>query len=109
MAAAEPVRQTIAPRLPRLALRRAAGIDMAGIAILAAVSVIAVTAPLIAPHGSNTTLALGPFHGPTAGAPMGTDDLGRDILSRVILGVRASWLSSIVVIASGVFIGGSIG
>jgi peptide/nickel transport system permease protein len=109
MAIAEPVRAPRPLRLPRFAWGRARGIDLAGIGVLALVSLLAVFAPLIAPHGSNTVLPLGPFHVPTAGAPMGTDDLGRDIFSRVLFGVRASWLSALVVIGSGVLVGGVIG
>jgi peptide/nickel transport system permease protein len=40
---------------------------------------------------------------------LGTDDVGRDVLSRVLFGLRASWFSALAVIASGVLIGGIIG
>jgi peptide/nickel transport system permease protein len=109
MAVAEPIRSRVHQRLPSLPLRRAAAIDMAGVGVLILVSLIALVAPWIAPHGSNQSLSLGAFHAPTATAPMGTDDLGRDIFSRVILGIRASWLSAVAVIASGVVVGGVIG
>ena len=87
----------------------AAGIDIVGIVVLALVSLVAIFAPWLAPHGTSESLGIGSFHAPTWAAPMGTDDLGRDVFSRVIFGIRASWLSAIVVIASGVAIGGIIG
>jgi peptide/nickel transport system permease protein len=109
MAVAEPARQPPSLRLPRLTLGRADRTDLAGIVVLLLVSLVAVAAPWLAPHGSNVSLPLGPFHAPVAAAPLGTDDLGRDVLSRVIYGIRASWLSALVVIVSGVLIGGAVG
>ena len=47
-----------------------------------------------------------PFH---AGALLGTDEVGFDIFSRVLYGLRASLLAAFVVIASGVIVGGAIG
>lgn len=108
MAVAEPFRDRVRVRVPLMAFR-APGIDMIGLAVMLLVSLVAVTAPWLAPHSTTESLALGSFHAPTWSAPLGTDDLGRDVLSRVILGVRASWFSALVVIASGVLIGGIIG
>jgi peptide/nickel transport system permease protein len=109
MAIAEPARERTRLRLPRPTLGRAAGVDLIGIAVLLLVSVVAVAAPWIAPHSTTQSMTLGAFHSPTWSAPLGTDDLGRDILSRVILGIRASWFSALIVIASGVLIGGIVG
>jgi len=61
-----------------------------GFAILVALVAIAVFAPLIAPHDPNAIDAsriLGP---PDLAHPFGTDDLGRDVLSRVIFAYRVS-------------------
>ena len=109
MALAEPYITRRRLRLPRLPLARVAPIDLAGVAVLVFVSIVAIAAPWIAPHGTNESLPMGAFHHPTWSAPLGTDDLGRDVLSRVIVGMRASWFSALVVIASGVVIGGVIG
>jgi peptide/nickel transport system permease protein len=45
----------------------------------------------------------------THGLLVGSDELSRDLFSRVLYGIRASWLSALAVIASGVLIGGLIG
>jgi peptide/nickel transport system permease protein len=45
----------------------------------------------------------------TAGHPFGTDDLGRDVLSRVIWGARASLMISVGAVLLGVLIGGLLG
>lgn len=110
MAVAQPVGRPLVARPARRArFRRAAAIDLAGLAALFVISMIALLAPWLAPHSTSTSLTLGAFHAPTWSAPLGTDDLGRDVLSRVILGIRASWLSALVVIASGVLLGGLVG
>jgi peptide/nickel transport system permease protein len=40
---------------------------------------------------------------------LGTDGIGRDLLSRTLIGIQVSWLSALVVVASGLLIGGTIG
>ena len=50
-----------------------------------------------------------PFVAPGRHFLLGTDEVGRDIFSRVLYGLRTSWFASLVVIASGVLIGGLIG
>ncbi|MCU1677410.1 MAG: ABC-type dipeptide/oligopeptide/nickel transport system, permease component [Frankiales bacterium] len=83
--------------------------DTAALALAAIVCLVAITAPWLAPHSATApsgTTFLSPGSG---GHLLGTDEVGRDIFSRVIYGIRASWLSAIVVIASGVLIGGVIG
>jgi peptide/nickel transport system permease protein len=84
-------------------------VERGGIAILGLTTVIAVAAPLLAPHAPTLPVHAGSFVSPGRGGLLGTDDLSRDVLSRVLYGIRASWLSALVVIASGVLIGGVIG
>jgi peptide/nickel transport system permease protein len=75
---------------------------------LIAVTLVAIFAPLLAPH--SVTLPAGQsFEKPFTHFWLGTDEVGRDIFSRVLYGIRASWFASLVVIASGVIIGGTIG
>lgn len=83
--------------------------ERAAIAMLLLVTLVAVAAPLLAPHDPIATSAT-PFQRPgSAGALLGSDELGRDVLSRVVYGVRASWLATLLVVSVSVTIGGAIG
>jgi peptide/nickel transport system permease protein len=112
MAVAEPVVSPLllAPR-HRFAARWASlgRLERGGLVVLGLTTFVAVAAPLLAPHAPTAPVGVGSFASPGHGGLLGTDDLGRDILSRVLYGIRASWLSALVVIASGVVIGGVIG
>jgi peptide/nickel transport system permease protein len=103
----EPWREAQARGLPR---RRAALV--VPLAILLCVLVLpAVLAPSLAPHdplAGRLALKLKPpawSAGGTWAHPLGTDQLGRDILSRLIFGARVSLTVSLVAI----FIGGTVG
>jgi peptide/nickel transport system permease protein len=70
---------------------------------------VALFAPLLAPHepnGVDLTLRLLP---PGGRYPLGTDELGRDVLSRIIFGTRISLLTGVVVVAIGAAVGTLIG
>jgi peptide/nickel transport system permease protein len=80
-----------------------------GIALTLLVIFVGVTAPWIAPANPiSQDLALR-LEGPTLRHWMGTDELGRDILSRIIYGGRVSVIVSISVVAGGGMIGLAIG
>jgi peptide/nickel transport system permease protein len=75
---------------------------------VAVVFVIAVAAPLLAPY--DATMPVGdPLTPPGAEHLFGTDEIGRDVLSRVLVGMQSSWWGAMIVIASGVLIGGAVG
>jgi peptide/nickel transport system permease protein len=76
---------------------------------VAIVTLIAVLAPLLAPHGSLEITKTPPLHGLSLHNLLGTDELGRDVFSRVLYGIRTSWLSAIGVIAVGASFGALIG
>jgi peptide/nickel transport system permease protein len=82
--------------------------DRAAILGLGALILIAIFAPLIAPESATAPSGL-PLDSPSASAWLGTDEVGRDILSRLIFGLRLSLVGAVVVITSGVVIGGLIG
>ena len=63
---------------------------VAGIAIVFGLTVVAVLAPLLAPHDPLQQNLYERLKPPSLQYPMGTDDFGRDILSRVIFGARIS-------------------
>jgi peptide/nickel transport system permease protein len=87
---------------------RAAVVDRIAIGLLVLVTVTAVFTPLLAPYKPNL-IAGDAFLRPSTHFLLGTDEVGRDIFSRVLFGLRTSWLSALVVIASGVLVGGTIG
>lgn len=75
---------------------------------LAAVFLIAILARQIAPY--DPLAAVGqPMTAPTAVNLLGTDTVGRDVLSRVLAGMQSSWFGALAVCAFGVVFGGLIG
>ncbi len=68
----------------------------------------AISGHLYLPHGTTEAIAT-PLQRPGGGHLLGIDEQGRDVLSRVLVGMRTSWFSAFGVIASGVAIGGAIG
>ncbi len=75
----------------------------------AAVTLVALLAGPLAPHGAQEIIHVAPLHPPSAAAWFGTDEVGRDIFSRVLYGIRESWFAAAVVIAGGVAIGALVG
>ena len=91
-------------------LRHAARLPLARVlAPVLVLTLVALAAPLLAPHDPTAITAAGSLQAPSAAAPLGTDEVGRDVLSRVLHGIRASWLAALAVIAGGVLLGGTIG
>jgi len=80
-----------------------------GLVIIAVLAACALLAPFIAPHDPRAIdLAVG-LRGSSAAHPMGCDDLGRDILSRLIWGTRASLIVGLVVVLVSMTIGTAVG
>ncbi|MGE3268900.1 MAG: ABC transporter permease [Chloroflexota bacterium] len=93
-------------RLPR---RPAA---LVGLSILAVVVLAAIFAPLIAPHDPNDQDVARRLRPPfEAGSPyiLGTDQVGRDVLSRIIFGTRVALLVGLSAVALSGAIGISLG
>ena len=79
-----------------------------GAVIVFLLLVTAVLAPRLAPHGAKDA-SFAPYQPPSAEFPMGTDQLGRDQLSRVIWGTRISLVAGFVSVAIASVAGGLIG
>jgi ABC-type dipeptide/oligopeptide/nickel transport system permease subunit len=79
-----------------------------GVVIAVAWILIAIFAPLIAPHGS-LEQSFTPAQSPSWPHPFGTDELGRDVFSRVIYGSRASLPIALVLVALAMTIGSVVG
>ena len=90
----------------RLAVRRFLGrpVAVAGLAVIVVFVLVAAAAPLITPFDPIATSWSAIRKAPSATHWMGTDENGRDVLSRVIFGARASMLAGVisVLIAAGI-------
>lgn len=73
------------------------------------VTLILLAAPLLATHSALDITSVGPFHAPSLSYPFGTDDVGRDVFSRVLYGMRESWFGALAVIISGAAFGALVG
>lgn len=71
-------------------------IAIVGMAIIIGMILMAVFAPYLAPHDPNDQDLYHVLEGPSAKHLLGTDDVGRDLLSRVIYGARISLFIGIV-------------
>ena len=63
---------------------------VAGLVIVAALTFVAVFAPWLAPYDPSDQTLMDRLEGPYWKHPFGNDELGRDILSRILLGTRVS-------------------
>ncbi|HEX8151769.1 MAG TPA: nickel transporter permease [Thermoanaerobaculia bacterium] len=81
----------------------------AGFLLTVALLLIALFAPLLAPHDPNVQDTARRLEAPSKEHPLGLDDLGRDVLSRIVWGARVSLRVgfSVVIIAS--LVGVSLG
>ncbi len=87
-------------------MKRFANREMAiGGAIVLLFVMIACTAPLLAPYDPLQANFLAIRKPPSWAHPFGTDDVGRDVLARVIWGARSSLLAGVVSVAIAVMIG----
>jgi peptide/nickel transport system permease protein len=96
-------------RLKALPKNRATVLNWAGFSLVIVVTLVALAVPVLAPHDPLLPVGM-PLQKPGAnGFLLGSDSVGRDILSRVLYGVRSSWFAALVVVAVGLFIGGLVG
>ena len=80
-----------------------------GLFVILGITVCAVFAPLISPHDPTFVDYDAVLVSPNSKFLMGTDEIGRDILSRVIYGSRVSLQIVFVAIALSLFLGSIIG
>lgn len=84
---------------------------MVGLAIVVLTALVAAAAPRLAPHPLDAyeSHPLQRLQPPTRAFPFGTDNLGRDVFSRVILGSRAALTIAVLVVAGAMTIGVPLG
>ena len=80
-----------------------------GLIIISIFILVAIFAPLIAPYDPLAQDLEGKFAGPSLAHPFGQDELGRDILSRVIYGARISLTAGLAAVAIATVAGTIIG
>ncbi|OLB87954.1 MAG: ABC transporter permease [Chloroflexi bacterium] len=107
VAAQEPVRRTPIALLDLIRTHRRVTFAFALVAVL---FLIALVSPVISPHDPLAVRPDDSYLPPlTPGHVLGTDELGRDLLSRVLWGARVSLPVAFVAVAVGLFAGGLIG
>ena len=96
--------ETVLRRFRRDPVAVAAALVVLGLILMA------VFAPLLAPQDPFHGMALRRLRPPgSEGYPLGTDELGRDMLSRLIFGARISLFMGIVPVFCALFLGAAIG
>jgi peptide/nickel transport system permease protein len=113
MTAVAPTAPVTAPPVGRPAIilfRRAWGQARTKIGVLLVVLLVALAlvGPFFAPH-SPTEFAGAPYAHPSSAVPLGTDNLGRDVLSRFLWGGRSILGLSLLATALGLALGVSVG
>ena len=95
--------------------RRTARLALAGLAFVVLLGVVAAAAPWIAPHDPVRQSLRGRLGRPTLEAAdgrarlLGTDQLGRDVLSRIIYGARVSLTVGVAAVVVGGLVGAGLG
>jgi peptide/nickel transport system permease protein len=103
------------PARPAARRRRVPWLIVAAGVFVGSLAAVAIAAPWLAPHdperGSLRARLLGPTWEAADGKahPLGTDHLGRDVLSRIIFGTRVSLTVGFAAVAVGGLVGGLLG
>ncbi len=95
-----------------LAVKRRIGLDRttgAGVAIVVALLVLAALAPFISAGNPETMDFNAILAGPNVAHPLGTDNFGRDVLTRVLFGLRVSMAAAIGSVVVALVIGVPLG
>src|SRR5215213_6756767 len=102
----ETVESPMRRALRRLRRRKGA---VVGLIVIALFIVVAIFAPLISPFDPAAQSWTSVRKAPSALHWLGTDDVGRDVLARVIYGARASLLAGVISVAIAVSVGVPLG
>lgn len=90
---------------------RGRAMEIIGGAMVASLAAVALLAPLLAPHDPARAVAqtFGDPGAPSWMFPLGTDELGRDVLSRIVYGARISLEVGVAAMAVTMTIGVAVG
>ncbi|ODQ84026.1 ABC transporter permease [Mycolicibacterium holsaticum] len=84
-------------------------VTAASAAVLAVIVFVALGADWLAPYGVNDVDVPNALQPPTGAHWFGTDELGRDVLSRVLVAIQASLRVAVVSVAFAVIVGVTVG
>ena len=104
--AAVPAESPLRRTWSRLARRKGA---MVGLAVILLMTAFALLAPYLAPYDPTAQSWSAVRKAPTLAHPFGTDEVGRDILSRIVHGARASLSAGVVSVGIAILIGVPLG
>lgn len=83
-------------------------LERAAVGLLVLLTLASLAAPWMTPYDPQLPIEMA-YLPPSLAHPFGTDEIGRDLLSRVILGTRLTWLPGMAIITIGLVIGSTIG
>jgi len=92
----------------RLWFRRVGWLDRLGLAGIVAITLVALLAAALVPFDPQLRVAEA-YLAPSAAHWFGTDEIGRDLFSRVLFGVQLTWLPALAVIGFSLVLGTLIG
>lgn len=84
-------------------------LTLTGFIIVGLVVLVGLLAPVLAPYAPNLMDIPARLQGPSSAHPFGTDEMGRDILSRVMYGARISIAVGVIIVAVSAAIGVVLG
>lgn len=82
---------------------------LAGLVVVGVLVVLAVTAPVLAPYDPNFQDYSAVLQPPNRAHPLGTDNLGRDIFSRIVFGAQVSLQVGIIAVGIATIAGTGLG
>ena len=82
---------------------------LAGIAVITILASASILANVVSPYHPTKTNLLEMLDAPSAAHPMGTDELGRDLMARILHGGRVSLAVGVLAVALAVTIGSTVG
>ncbi|MCJ9749772.1 ABC transporter permease [Neorhizobium sp. BETTINA12A] len=80
-----------------------------GMLLVLLVLVVVLFGPMLAPHDPETLAPLTRYKGPSAAYWLGTDQYGRDIFSRLLIGARATVVMAVLATIAGTLLGAFVG
>ncbi len=78
---------------------------VAGVVVLGTLALLSAAAPLVSPYDPDKTALLLIYDPPSLAHPFGTDDLGRDLATRILYGGRVSLAIGLLAVTVAVSIG----